>query len=672
MALRVQSFLGIAPRFSRRQLREGQAQVASNCVLTGGSLRPTNRPMAIAVPAVSNAASVFRMVGGGVDKWLTWDRDVDVARGPVAGDTTQRIYWTGDGEPRCSDFATATAGIGPYPAAQYVLGVFAPTTAPSVSYTGTVGTATSRALCYTFVNAWGEESAPSPASAVVSGGNSGSGQWNLTGLQVAPANTFTVTGGSWASGTITLTVSSTFGLRVGEEVSVTLANPSGYNTPRAAITALTATTISYAAAVNPGVWSSGGTISRRATHNTSTWKQRFYWTETSAGVTRYYYVGEQNAATTGAVLGNALVGEELPTSDWAMPPVGMHSIGTLPNGIMYGALGNDVLLSEPNKPYAWPVKYRRSSDFAIVGLASVRTTIVVATTGKPSTLSGVDPASMAGGMDSLDFTWPCLSKRSIATLGFGVAFAAPQGLVLISPTDAQVVTRDLVTEREWAAFHPDTFVAAVWDGRYYAAHRGDDGVDRVVTIDKSEPGSMFTANYQVSELWTDPLSGSMYMLRGATIERWEGDIGQRDQYDWWSREALLPKPVNMGAARVDADFVMSDAEILAAEAAVAAARAANQAMIDAGQTYGAIGEHYIGEFEIGGDALPELPALAFDSVQLNVYADNKLVATRTVRNTRPISLPAGYKSDSYSVRVSGNVVVNGVVIAETKKGLETA
>lgn len=668
--MRIAGFLGIAPRFTRRMLGDRQAQVATNCVLTGGDVRPTNSPSPVTATLVDGALSIFRMVSGGTDYWLSWDRDVDVARGPIAGDTQQRIYWTGDGEPRCSDFATACAGQGPYPAGAFVLGVFAPDTAPSVAYSGTEGEKVSRAFVYTFVNAWGEESAPSPASSVVTGGNSSDGQWDLTDLRTKPENTFTASTASWTDGVATFGgITSTFGLRVGEEVSVSGVLPAGYNVARAKIVELTATTIGVAMEEDPGSYSSGGTIARIAAHNNATWKQRFYWTETTPTGTEYHFVGEQVAASTAAIAGDALSGELLPSAEWAMPPTDMHSVGILPNGIMFGASKNELCLSEPNKPYAWPTRYRQPADFRVVGAGSVGTTIVVATEGTPYTLAGVDPATMGGGMAKVEQMWPCTSKRSIASLGFGIAFAAPQGLALIGPQGAEIVTRDLATQREWAALRPETFVAAVMDGRYHFSYSPEDGRSYVLTIDKTEPASMYDANYAVDELWTDPLSGQMYMLREGQLEAWEGDVGQRDLFDWWSKEFVLPRPVNLGAAKIDADFTMTEAESVAAGQAGYQVVAANQDLIDDGQTFGAIGENILGVLPIGGDEMGDVPNSSFEALQFILYVDNRLKYSRQIHNSAAFKLPAGYKTDNFSVRVSGNVAVNAIVLAESMDGL---
>ena len=130
-----QSFSGIVPRLGKRLLAPNQAQAAAQCVLTAGEIHPFNQMKTIPTVLVAGPISIFRMVSAGVERFLSWARDVDVARAPIPGDTTQRIYYTGDGEPRQSNFALATAGAGPWPPYDYtgffVLGVFIPKTAPS-------------------------------------------------------------------------------------------------------------------------------------------------------------------------------------------------------------------------------------------------------------------------------------------------------------------------------------------------------------------------------------------------------------------------------------------------------------------------------------------------------------------------------------------------------------
>src|SRR5688500_11742327 len=129
---------------------------------------------------------MFRMEKDGNEKWLAWNVEVDVAQSPVAGSTSRRFYYTGDGEPRTSDFDLATAGAGPYPSGCFVLGVAPPVSKPTVTPGGGTGSSATRAYVYTFVTQWGEESRPSPASAVATGRVDD--VWALSNLDTAPPN----------------------------------------------------------------------------------------------------------------------------------------------------------------------------------------------------------------------------------------------------------------------------------------------------------------------------------------------------------------------------------------------------------------------------------------------------------------------------------------------------
>src|SRR5687768_230090 len=177
-AFRISGFSGLVPRLARQLLAPNQAQVATNCSLTSGDLRPLNGARHVFSPALdTDILSMFRMEKDGNEKWLAWDRDVDVARSPIAGNSEKRFYYTGDGEPRVSEYDMATTGPGPYPSGCFVLGVTPPVAKPVVASSGGTGQLTARAYVYTFVTPWGEESRPSPASDVTSGRADGS--WTL-------------------------------------------------------------------------------------------------------------------------------------------------------------------------------------------------------------------------------------------------------------------------------------------------------------------------------------------------------------------------------------------------------------------------------------------------------------------------------------------------------------
>lgn len=79
-----------------------------------------------------------------------------------------------------------------------------------------------------------------------------------TSIDPAYQQTFTVSGATWSSGTVTLTIGSN-ALATTNTITVTGVTPSAYN-GTFAVTGETATTVSYALSNSPGTYSSGGTV----------------------------------------------------------------------------------------------------------------------------------------------------------------------------------------------------------------------------------------------------------------------------------------------------------------------------------------------------------------------------------------------------------------------------
>lgn len=181
-AQKITAFLGILPRTAERLLPDMAAQVAENVNLTSGEIRPTRLPYVTHVPAVlGQKQAAYRAEYLSSEKWRTWDKDIDIIRGPLSPDVEPRYYWTGEAEPR---YATFTA----FGTTDYALGIPNPTTQSTVSATGGSSITTiSRSYCYTFYQpATGEESGPSKPSDIVS--NKLDATWTVTGFSNTPAN----------------------------------------------------------------------------------------------------------------------------------------------------------------------------------------------------------------------------------------------------------------------------------------------------------------------------------------------------------------------------------------------------------------------------------------------------------------------------------------------------
>ncbi len=676
-AFRITGFSGLVPRLAKQLLGASQAQVATNCNLTSGDLRPRNGPLLVFAPVIANdIVSMFRMEKDGNEKWLAWDKDVDVARSPVAGNTSRRFYYTGDGEPRASEYDMATAGAGPYPSGCYVLGVAQPLNPPVVMAAGSAGSTVTRSYVYTFVTQWGEESAPSPASPVTTGKDDDT--WALSGMDAAPPNTGAITGAVKdmpSGGQVEITLDTVYGLRVHEKIRfASVEGMTDLNGEFALVHVDPAASKVAVSLSTTQVYTAGGAWVRAARHNTSGMTKRIYRTLTTSGGTEYHYIVTVSAITTAYEDSTrdeeVALGEMLPSTNWNMPPADMKGITILANGVAAGFTGNQVLFSEPFKPYAWPTAYRQTYDQDIVAIAVTGTTLVGMTEGNPFTITGVDPVTMGGGMEKLGVAWPCMAKRGVASFAFGIGYPAPQGMVMIG-TNSDIVTRDLFTQREWTELNPATFIGTSADNRYFAGYTANDS-SLMFVIDKAESASFIKVNQNITAIWSDPATGKLYVAVDRKIYEWEGDAGAKLSYEWKSRKFITAPSVNYGAAKIDADFEMPEMEAASAQVSYDAAIAANQALIDVGMMNDGLADSCLAEYEIGGDAMQDIPPLAIDSLQFQLWVDGTLKFTRQVRNSRAFRLPAGYKSDNVEIVLSGNVKVTGVVLAETMDGLKQA
>lgn len=185
---------GMLPRTDDRLIADNMAVESVNVDLTSGHLAGLPQPeflidLSGELPVVERA---YRLPADDVnpETWLPLpSRYSCVVRSPLANDDQHRVYWTnpGDQTPWWNTHAGIAAGT---PA--YNLGIVQPTTAPTIdSVSG--GTPEpdadpiARSYLYTYVNAYGEESAPSPASDTVSGPPDAT--WTVSGFPTAvPAN----------------------------------------------------------------------------------------------------------------------------------------------------------------------------------------------------------------------------------------------------------------------------------------------------------------------------------------------------------------------------------------------------------------------------------------------------------------------------------------------------
>jgi len=125
-AIKINKFLGIAPKISGELLPNTAAQIAKNCKLYSGDLIPYTTPLIVdnsGVTGTTRTIYAMRAPNTGDIVWLAWDTDVDIVSTAAGTSEEQRIYYTGDGVPKVTNYALATDGAKPYPVNYYSLGL---------------------------------------------------------------------------------------------------------------------------------------------------------------------------------------------------------------------------------------------------------------------------------------------------------------------------------------------------------------------------------------------------------------------------------------------------------------------------------------------------------------------------------------------------------------------
>lgn len=403
--------------------------------------------------------------------------------------------------------------------------------------------------------------------------------------------------------------------------------------------------------------------------------QRIYRSQTStSGVTTFFLVEERTAGTGNYVDTLALdtLQEELPSSTWNNPPADLHSLVSLPGGMMAGLSGKQLCFCEPYHPHAWPEQYRQTLDYEGVALGAFGSTVAVMTTGNPYLFTGPAPESMAP--EKLELNLPCINASGVVDLGYAVAYPSNDGLVLVSSGGPRLVTEDLFTYDAWQKLNPESFVAGQHRGRYIASYSYFDEVleqtfEGTLSLDLAGQQPFFSRTTAVPLAFFYEIgTGALYYLQDLQVFEWDARGQANKTLSWRSKEFVLPKPTNYGAIFIEADS-LSVAEQAALDALIAEIEAENAILFAEPSIGGEIAGAAIAEYEINGDALLDLPEGA-GVVTVNVYAikqdstEKELIATIGTTN-KAVRLPSGFLARVWEVEVVANVVVKQVAMAGT-------
>lgn len=668
--MKITGFQGIKPRTSPRLLENSEAQIASNTNLASGEVRPLAIPGS---PYVTTTPGPLLAIYKADALWFCWPRDVDVCRSPLPG--AARFIYTGDGEPRITTAALAVSGAGAdnYPNAARSLGVPKPQTAPAVSVSGGVLTDVSRYYVYSFYDDWNQESAFSPLSARITGKPDGT--WAISAMDAAPPSTGGISNITYSGTTVTVTTDAMHFNRAGETIVLagvtTVTNVNGTWT----LTATTPTTLVFTATVTPT-----GTYNN-TTDTTDTWARKAPWGactkrlyRTSGSKAQFQLVATGITTTTfsDTILDVNIPGDAAISASWELPPVDLKGVFTLPSGATGGFSGNELCLSEPYQPHAWPPTYRMRADYPIVAAGLFSSGVVLGTTGEPVVVLGHEPGQMMA--QPAKSAYPCLSKRSMVSLGDSVGYATAHGFARIGDNGVDLLTVGSYTRDEWARLDPATMVADSVRGRLYLMTRGQG--PRLLVFDYLDGTGLTTSDLDATEIFADALSGKLYIsdAKNKDVREFDPVDGVFMAVDWMSKEFVTPEPMNLGAARVNFASRWSQATYDTLLADYNAAVAANNTLLASGDVGGAVNDNEFNAMEVNGSSLTVVRSsdLEAPGVTFSLYVDGVAVFSQVISNNKGFTLPSGYKHDTFAVRVQGQSPVKSIDLAQTLMGLKNA
>jgi hypothetical protein len=392
-----------------------------------------------------------------------------------------------------------------------------------------------------------------------------------------------------------------------------------------------------------------------------------YRTNTSDVGTDYQFVANQTISATTTYsddVVDASLGEVIESTFYDAPPTDLTGLLNMANGMTAGFHGNEVCFSEPYKPHAWPPEYRYSVDYPIVAIGAIGNSLIITTQGKPYIATGNHPSTMT--VYPLDLPYPCLSKRALVNMGTSIMYPTYEGLVSVSSTSPQLASLQVLTRDEWEAYYPTTMMGKFYDGKYFGNYTIPGGeiksfifqnaVDRIALL--------VSTNIWASAAFSDPQTGIYYFVQDNQLFQWDSPNEPLSLMDWKSKDFAVPKPVNMGVAKIYADFTSPDYTEI--NAAIVAANA----LID--DELGYMGSDEVAmELEVASDLMTPLRSSGTDEqVLFQLWTDKALRWQRYVSTDAPFRLPTGYKTDIYAVKVSARFRIHGILMAETPAALE--
>ena len=631
MRINLIAFKGRLPIVSDRLLPDNNATVAKDCDLRSGEIRPLHESSIVQTMDSNKWETLYRHYG----KWLLFEGDADVISSPVIDDVWKRICFTSDKlEQPMMSYEGMIPNNGLMQAQGYKLGIPAPEDVITVSPNAVIEVDieevyNERPIRIKTRAPHGLKTNETVQFSITSEGTSGSSSSNDKKSDLSlylNEGVFQVSEVKGKPDELTLNYTDAANVKYSKFLNGVIQQY--FNPAQLEATFYVFTYVSELGEEGPPSDLSeqvdvGQTqvvilnlprIETNLNVGRNITKRRIYRSVAGTGVALFLYVGEvgitDTTFTDDILTGN--LGEALPSLEYDPPHERMRGLRVASQGFCVGFYDNVVCFSEPYLPHAWPTTYQIAVEHEVVAVETLDNGIVVGTKGRPYIIQGVDPRSMLP--KRLENNYACISKQSMATLGYAVIYATTQGLVMIQGGRAVLVTQGILTEQQWAEYQPETIKGFAYNDMYVAFYGSGNRKGGFIFNPKSAEIGFIDLTDWAKNGFVDPEEKYLYLLDGKrNIVRWNDDAMPTITYTWKSKVVGSLKPNNMSCAKVKA---------------------------------------------------------ASYPLTFKLYADGNLKYTKLVSSPDPFVLPNGYSAREWQIEVEGKTHVQDIQVSDTYMELE--
>ena len=366
----------------------------------------------------------------------------------------------------------------------------------------------------------------------------------------------------------------------------------------------------------------------------------------ASGNAVFYLVANLPIGTTSytdTALSTSITGlPQLPSTTWTAPPSDLQGMVSMNNGIIVGWRNErEIWFCEPYRPHAWPAAYSISTAYPIVGMAECNGTLIVLTTVTPYAVSGLTPATMS--IQPLNVPEPCLARNSICVGPAGVAYASPNGIILINSAGPSNVTHGILSRQQWNAMGPSSMNMVVYATALLAIQTGSSAQDNGFVIDNLDPlvtYSNVSLGAVVVRAFTDEYSGSVFLIYGGAVWEWDAENATTQLTRLWrSKTFELPYPSQYAAAIIEFEI----------PAWVTAAPTPSSRNVSQPQTFDPTTQYAL----------------------FRVYGNDSLILTREIQtNMEVVLFPGKTKYNRFAFEIEGQVKVKSIQVGPSIKELQ--